>query len=66
MPAVLLPTVNWERLARHKGYMDVANGKGYMDAANGALSALVPVVVRCISFLTLHVPLDYSGYWRPA
>ena len=25
-PAVLLPTVNWELVARHKGYMDAANG----------------------------------------
>ena len=25
-PAVLLATVNWELVARHKGYMDAANG----------------------------------------
>ena len=25
LPAVLQPTVNWEIVARHKGYMDEAN-----------------------------------------
>ena len=37
----LLPTVNWELVARHKGYMDAAN-------LMGSFSALVPVVVRLI------------------
>ena len=33
--AVLLPTVNWELVARHKGYMDAANGVVFGTGAIG-------------------------------
>ena len=48
-PAVLLPTVNWELVARHKGYMDAANGVVFGTCASGCETCpLTPTVRRCI------------------
>ena len=48
-PAVLLPTVNWELVARHKGYMDAANGVVFGTCASGCEAyPLTPTVRRCI------------------
>ena len=48
-PAVLQPTVNWELVARHKGYMDAANGVVFGTCASGCEAyPLTPTVRRCI------------------
>ena len=49
LPAVLLPTVNWELVARHKGYMDAGNGVVFGTCASGCETCpLTPTIRRCI------------------
>ena len=48
---MLLPTVNWELVARHKGYMDAAYGVVLGTCASGCethMHPLTPTVRRCI------------------